>query len=159
MDDTVCVDIPIDIIDDNVVESDEYFTIHLSSDNQLVAVDSPVAAVVQVEDDDCESVECMREEGRRREREGGGRGWGLGREKRRKERGMINCVFLSDATVSFVQSSYSVKEDNGSLKVCIEIDGQIDVNITVSVTSKDGSARGTYLYTLHIGIVHYSGIP
>ena len=54
LDNTSCVDIPID--DDDVVENDDYYTIHLSSDNQFVAVGNPATAVVQVEDDDCKSI-------------------------------------------------------------------------------------------------------
>ena len=54
MDKIICTNIS-NVMDDNVVESDTYLTVHLSSVDSLVRVDHPATAVVQVIDDDCES--------------------------------------------------------------------------------------------------------
>ena len=55
----------------------------------------------------------------------------------------MHCVLHSshtDVEVGFAESNYTVRENNGSVSVCIDISGLIERNITVLLSTMDDEA-------------------
>ena len=56
----------------------------------------------------------------------------------------VNCLYLSDITVTFSRTTYSVDEDDGPAQPTLVLSNPSSTDITVEVTSRDGSATGEY---------------
>lgn len=63
---------------------------------------------------------------------------------------VMMCMALhSDAAarVEFTHSSYNVSEGEGLLQVCVSINVELEVNVSVNILSEDITAQGVYIYT------------
>ncbi len=59
---------------------------------------------------------------------------------------MLILLSLAVATVSLEESSYTVDEDDGVVEVCAElIDGDLETDISVCLSTMDDSAVGEYI--------------
>ena len=45
-------------------------------------------------------------------------------------------------TITFVETTYPVREDDGMKEVCVEIVGNIETSVVATLTTADGTARG-----------------
>ena len=55
---------------------------------------------------------------------------------------MCGKYFLTDVTITFVETTYPVREDDGMKEVCVEVVGNIETSIVATLTTSDGTARG-----------------
>ncbi len=44
--------------------------------------------------------------------------------------------------MKFTQTTYSAHEDSGVVWVCVELEGEIDREVSVNVVTVDGTAKG-----------------
>ena len=52
----------------------------------------------------------------------------------------------TDITIGFEQTTYSVREDDGSIEVCTIIrTGNLQTSVTVTMATVDGTAVGMYV--------------
>lgn len=57
-----------------------------------------------------------------------------------------NCYFWLGVVIDFEQPEYSVNERNGTIEVCaVIVEGNLQRNITVTLTTRDGRAIGKVL--------------
>ena len=47
--------------------------------------------------------------------------------------------------VRFMETSYTVREDTGQIEICVVIDGRVDFDFTVGLSTVDGTA-GIYTF-------------
>ena len=70
-------------------------------------------------------------------------------------------LFISVAVFGFVQSSYTVGEDNGSVQVCVQLkEEKLGSELTLKLQTHWGTAKGNIIMCLHVLVfkttVHYN---
>lgn len=118
---TQCVSIP--IVDDNLVEFEELFSVSLGSANPAVLIGSPSTATVTIQDSS--GACCI---------------------------GALSFFFLTlallftvEATVSFTQPSFVAAESSLFVSVCAFIVGNLDRDVVASISTTDDTALGLYM--------------
>ena len=56
-------------------------------------------------------------------------------------------IFCLGVEISFQQTSYTIVECTGNAEVCVRLNGNLTENITLLLTSEDGTATGNALHT------------
>ena len=66
----------------------------------------------------------------------------------------VILVYSTAVIVGFQMESYTVIEDQGTLEVCVVVSGERDIDISVTLTTQGGTARGGLLsILLHVSVL------
>ena len=70
----------------------------------------------------------------------------------------MTSIFITDVGVSVEDPSYTVDESDGTVEVCVVLTGTIERNVSVTISTSDGSTIGrpTFVYYFQL---HFSTAP
>ena len=124
--------VPVAIINDNLLETNEIFTLELSTTAERVTFTQSTATATIMDDDGIFNAQYI-----------------LLLSRAVLSILMTLYCILVEVNVSLEQGSYTVEEAVGSMNVCLVLSGELGRDITVTLETSDNSATSKYCLSFH----------